>query len=74
MGELERDFYYANPYFQRSVIVAEYAEILKKSYWAESSSLAPVFHEATRISELLPRDEVMSEFLELIRTASYLTE
>lgn len=74
MGELERDFYYANPYFQRSVIVAEYAEILKKSYWAESSSLAHVFHEATRISELLPRDEVMSEFMELIRTASYLTE
>jgi Ca-activated chloride channel family protein len=73
-GELEQDFYYANPYFQRSVIVAEYAEILKKSYWAESSSLAHVFHEATRISELLPRDDVMSEFMELIRTASYLTE
>ena len=74
MGELERDFYYADPYFQRSVIVAEYAEILKKSYWAESSSLAHVFHEATRISELIPRDDVMSEFMELIRTASYLTE
>ena len=73
-GELERDFYYADPYFQRSVIVAEYAEILKKSYWAESSSLSQVFHEATRISELLPRDDVMSEFMELIRTASYLTE
>ncbi len=73
-GELERDFYYADPYFQRSVIVAEYAEILKKSYWAESSSLSHVFHEAARVSEILPQDDVMSEFMELIRTASYLTE
>ena len=71
---LEGDFYSATPYFQRSVIVAEYAEILKKSFWAESSSLAHVFREATRISELLPRDDMMSEFMELIRTASYLTE
>ncbi|HET9906225.1 MAG TPA: YfbK domain-containing protein, partial [Anaerolineales bacterium] len=73
-GDLERDFYYADPYFQRSVIVAEYAEILKKSYWAESTSLSHVFHEATRISELLPRDDVMAEFMDLIRTASYLTD
>src|SRR5512145_1328838 len=27
-GELERDFQFADPYFQRSVVVAEYAEIL----------------------------------------------
>lgn len=73
-GELERDFYYADPYFQRSVIVAEYAEILKKSYWAEESSLSDVYHEATRVSELLPRDDVMNEFLELIRRASRLTD
>jgi Ca-activated chloride channel family protein len=73
-GELERDFYYADPYFQRSVVVAEYAEILKKSYWAEESSLAHVYHEATRVSELLPRDDVMNEFLELIRRASHLTD
>ena len=73
-GELERDFYYADPYFQRSVVVAEYAEILKKSYWAEESSLAHVYHEATRVSELLPRGDVMNEFLELIRRASHLTD
>ena len=43
--ELEREFEDANPYFQRSVVDAEYAEILKKSYWAEGSSLAHVYHE-----------------------------
>jgi Ca-activated chloride channel family protein len=73
-GELEWEFSYADPYFQRSVVVAEYAEILKKSYWAEESSLSDVYQEATRISEMLPRDEVMSEFMELIRRASYLTD
>jgi Ca-activated chloride channel family protein len=73
-GELARDFQYANPYFQRSVNVAEYAEILKKSYWAEESSLAYVYHEAERVSELLPWDENMGEFMELIRRASHLTD
>jgi Ca-activated chloride channel family protein len=73
-GELEREFDYANPYFQRAVVVAEYAEILKKSYWAEESSLADVYHEAIRVSEVLPRDEDMGEFMELIRRASRMTD
>jgi Ca-activated chloride channel homolog len=73
-GELASDFEYANPYFQRAVIVAEYAEILKKSYWAEESSLAYVYHEAVRVSELVGWDENMGEFMELIRRASQLTD
>jgi Ca-activated chloride channel family protein len=73
-SELEREFDYANPYFQRAVVVAEYAEILKKSYWAEESSLAYVYHEAIRVSEVLPRDEDMGEFMELIRRASRMTD
>jgi Ca-activated chloride channel homolog len=73
-GELVRDFEYADPYFQRSVVVAEYAEILKKSYWAEESSLAHVYHEAVRVSEMLPWNEDMGEFMELIRRASQLTD
>jgi Ca-activated chloride channel family protein len=73
-SELERDFEDADPYFQRSVVVAEYAEILKKSYWAEEGSLSHVYHEADRISELLPPDEEMGEFMELIRRAYHLTD
>jgi Ca-activated chloride channel homolog len=73
-GELQGHFDYADPYFQRAVIVAEYAEILKKSYWAEESSLAHVYHEAIRVSEMLAWDEEMSEFMELIRRASHLTD
>jgi Ca-activated chloride channel family protein len=73
-SEFQREFEYADPYFQRAVVVAEYAEILKKSYWAEGSSLAHVYHEAERISELLPPDEEMGEFMELIRRAYHLTD
>jgi Ca-activated chloride channel family protein len=74
VGELERNFEHADPYFQRAVIVAEYAEILKESYWAEESSLRHVYREAERVSELLPRDEDMSEFMQLIRRASHLMD
>jgi Ca-activated chloride channel family protein len=73
-GELAYEFEAADPYFQRAVIVAEYAEILKKSYWAEESSLAHVYHEAIRVSELLPWDDNIAEFMELIRRASQLTD
>lgn len=73
-GELAYEFESADPYFQRAVIVAEYAEILKKSYWAEDSSLGYVYHEAIRVSELLPWDDNIAEFMELIRRASQLTD
>lgn len=59
----------ASPYFQRAVVVAEYAEILKQSYWAEENTLSDVYREAQRVAELLFRDEAMQEFVELIHTA-----
>ena len=69
VGDLERRFESANPYFQRTVIVAEYAEILKESYWAEGSSMDDIYREAVRVSEYFGRDEEMSELLELMRRA-----
>jgi Ca-activated chloride channel family protein len=69
--DLERNFERADRYFQRTVIVAEFAEILKESYWAEGSSMADVYREAVRVSEYFGRDEDMSELLELIRRAGH---
>jgi Ca-activated chloride channel family protein len=69
VDQLAFDFREADPYFQRAVVVAEYAEILKHSYWAQESSLREVYREAERISEYLYRDDAMFEFLELIRAA-----
>lgn len=73
-SELEYEFRDANPFFQRSVVVAEFAEILKKSYWAEDSSLHSVYREAQRLSESMAWDEDMGEFMELIRRASGLAD
>ncbi len=72
--ELVGDFEEASPYFQRAVIVAEYAEILKDSYWAQESSLRHVYREAQRVNELLPHEETMDEFMDLIHRASRLTD
>jgi Ca-activated chloride channel homolog len=73
-GEIASDFREADPYFQRAVVVAEYAEILKESYWAEDGSLSAVYKEAERINEYLYRDDVMEEFVDLIREARRLKE
>jgi Ca-activated chloride channel homolog len=67
--QLAYDFREANPYFQRAVVVAEYAEILKESYWADESSMDDVYDEAERISEYLYRDDYMEEFVDLVRDA-----
>jgi len=72
--EMAREFEDASPYFQRAVVVAEYAEILKESYWAEDSTLRDVYREAERIAELFFRDEAMQEFVELVRQAMRLDE
>jgi len=69
VSELERKFHDADPYFQRAVIVAEYAEILRDSYWAEESSLEAVYEEVQWVSEYLYRDEEMQEFVNLVRQA-----
>jgi Ca-activated chloride channel family protein len=73
-GDLAREFHDADLYFQRAVVVAEYAEILKHSYWAEESSLDHVYREALRIFEEMPRERDMEEFVDLVRTAVQLGE
>lgn len=68
-SQLERDFRETNPYFQRAVVVAEYAEILKGSYWAEDSSMDDVYDEARRLDDYHYRDDAMEEFVDLVRQA-----
>ncbi len=72
--QMSESFRRADPYFQWSVVVAEYAEILRDSYWAQDSSLDVVYREAQRVSEYLPRDESVSEFVELVRKARRLID
>jgi hypothetical protein len=54
------------------VVVAEYAEILKESYWAEGSSMQDVYHEAERLDEYPYHDDATHEFVDLVRKAGHL--
>jgi Ca-activated chloride channel family protein len=69
-GQMAESFSAASPHFQCSVVVAEYAEILRDSYWAEGSTLAGVLEEAERVSRLLPNDADVAEFVDLVRRAN----
>ena len=60
--ELAVDFREALPRFQMSAVVAEYAEILRESYWAQDGSLERVATEANRVQRLLPQDADVAEF------------
>lgn len=72
--QMYESFRRADPYFQWSVVVAEYAEILRDSFWAQDSNLDAVYREAQRVSKYLPRDESVSEFVELVRKAKRLID
>jgi len=68
--EMDESFSVASPRFQWDVVVAEYAEILRGSYWAQDSTLGAVLEEAQAVSNLLPEDPDVAEFVELVRTAN----
>ena len=51
--------------FQMAAVVAEFAEILRESYWAQDGSLAQVVAEARRIQGLLPETVEVAEFVGL---------
>ena len=54
------------PYFQRDAVVAEYAEVLRKSHWAQGSSLAEVKALVEQLNDLFPDDRQVAEFAELV--------
>jgi Ca-activated chloride channel family protein len=60
--------------FQLDAIVAEYAEILRDSYWAQDSTLEAVLLQIRRIAEYLPYDADVVEFADLVARASILAE
>ena len=62
-------FEQTTPYFQRDAAVAEYAEVLRESHWAQDSGLEQVQALAQRVSALLPDDPAVAEFSELVARA-----
>ena len=67
--DLESSLDQASPRFQMSAVVAEYAEILRESYWAQEGSMEAVISQARRIQQLLPEEIDFAEFTDLaVRT------
>ena len=76
--EISREFYRSNlssrfeeasPRLQLDAVVAEYAEVLRGSYWAQDSSLEEVRSQAQRVGTLLPDDPDVAEFVDLVMRA-----
>ena len=60
--------------FQLAAVVAEYAEILRDSYWAREGSLADVRAETGRLLRLISSDVDVEEFAALVSQAQRLEE
>ena len=67
--QLASSFYRTDPHFQWSVVVGEYAEVLRNSYWAQNISLESIQAEAQRVGSRLSEDGDVSDFVNLIRQA-----
>ena len=57
-------------HFQLAATVATYAEVLRGSYWAQEITLADLIPQARRLEELMPEDEDVVEFADLVETAA----
>ena len=68
-SDLASEFYEASPSFQLSAVVAEYAEILRESFWAREGSLDSVAAEAERVLRLMPEETDVAELTALIGQA-----
>jgi len=73
-GQISAAFEEASPRFQLDAAVAEYAEILRESYWALEGSMEDVRAVAGRVSRLLPDDPDVTEFLDLVTQAARITK
>ena len=68
-SELVTDFEAASSSFQLAAVVAEYAEVLRQSYWAQEGRLSEVAAEAVRVLRMAPEDASVAEFAVLTRWA-----
>ena len=60
--------------FQLAAVVAEYAEILRETHWAQDGSLYDVAAEASRVQQLLPEQPGVAEFAELAERTQWIAQ
>ena len=71
-SDLAATFEETAPTFQLSAVVAEFAEVLRGSYWAREGSLEAVSGEARRVQLLLPDSTAVSDLASLAVQAATL--
>ncbi len=69
-GELDTEFTDAPIRYQVAAVVAEFAELLRHSYWAREGSLSEIEAQALRLHRLLPDDADVAELADLASIAA----
>src|SRR5690606_2599062 len=65
--DLSPSFEESDPHYQMTVVVAQFAELLRNSYWAGDATYADLAVRATRLVAQLGHDEDVVEFSRLVR-------
>ena len=68
--DLSQSFEQANPRYQLAVVVAQYADLLRGSPWAQTTSIFRLADYARQLSYALGDDPEVAEFAGLVSRAS----
>ncbi len=66
VSELHEYFEGASPRFQLAATVAQFAEVLRRSYWAQHTTLDEVRWHADRVGGILHNDPEVTDFARLV--------
>ena len=70
INDLNEYFESASPRFQLATTVAQYAEVLRRSYWAQHTTFNDVRYHADRVGGILHDDPEVTEFARLVNMAA----
>ena len=70
INDLHQHFESASPRFQLAATVAQYAEVLRESYWAQHTTIDDVRYHADRVGGILRNDPEVTEFARLVNMAA----
>ena len=70
ISDLNEHFESATPRFQLAATVAQYAEVLRRSYWAQHTTFSDVSYHAERVGGILRDDPEVTEFARLVNMAA----
>lgn len=73
LNQFNESFNQSSPRFQLVGMVAEFAEILRGSPWANDHTLEQLADEVQQLAEYFAEDEAVLEFIELVQRATRLS-